>query len=76
MPDKGSVRRAEPAQAPKPTVVVHHVNKTHSGITLYHKEILPGGAVVEEHTVITRRCRRNVSEGKRRRSSEERGEEA
>ena len=53
--DEASERKAEPAQAPEPAVV-HHVHKTHSGSTLYHKETLPSGAVVEEHTVITLRC--------------------
>ena len=76
--DEGSERRAGPANP----AVVHHVHKTHSGSTLYHKETLPGGAVVEEHTVITLRCRRKdklrvkAEERKRRRSSEEKGDEA
>ena len=79
--DEASERKAEPAQAPKPAVV-HHVHKTHSGSTLYHKETLPNGTVVEEHTIITQLCRpkdklrMKAEEGKRRRSSEEKEEEA
>ena len=38
--------------------VVHHVHNTHTGSTVYHKETLPGGALIEEHTVISLRCRR------------------
>ena len=47
--DEVSERKAEPAQAPKPAVV-HRVHKTHSRSTLYPKETLPNGAVVEEQT--------------------------
>ena len=74
--DKSCGRGVEAAPAAKPAMV-HHVHKTHSGSTLYHKETLPGGAVVEEHTVITLRCRRKdkqrakAEERKRRRLSVE-----
>ena len=41
-------------------VTVHHVHTTHSGstCTIYHKEMLNGETLVEEHTVISYRCRR------------------
>ena len=39
-------------------VTVHHVHTTHSGSTIYHKETLDGETLVEEHTVISLRCRR------------------
>lgn len=50
-------------------VTVHHVHTTHSGSTLYHKEVLDGETLVEEHTVISLRCRRK---DKQRAKEEER----
>ena len=53
-------------------VVVHHEHNTGAGSTVYHKETLPGGATLEEHTVISLRCRHKDKQRARR---EEEGEE-
>ena len=68
--DENSRTTVSNGTPPTEAATVHQVHATHSGSTVYHKETLPGGMVLEEHTVILLRCRRKDKQRAREQQEE------